>query len=526
MDDKQRSMSGRKWVVALALIMIGACTTAMLAMTIILYRSAVHEQGQLLRITAQGQARLIEAIARHHAREASAGINGPSHHSFDETLRQIIDAHGRHAGFLRTGEFMVARRDGDLIVFVTRNRLDPDERSAPAPIDSTWAEPMRRALQGRSGAMIGLDYRGKTVLAAHEPVAVMDLGIVAKVDLAEIRAPFVVSALSAGAAALAVVLVGTALFFRISTPIITRLEHHARNQEQEIEERKTAEESMRRFAHIVSLSRDQVALIGANYAYEAANDAYLQAHAMTRDEMIGRTVMDVFGQEFFDASIRSRAERCMAGEHIRHQDWFDLPGTGRVFMDSSLSPYLDAQGQVKGFAVAARDITELKRITDALSESEREFRIVTDGVPALIGYVDADRRYGFTNKGFETWLGLSRSASRGMYVWEAHGDDGYADLKPAIDLVLTGRRTKLEKFFPESRLGPIHLKGDLVPDLDADGNVLGCFVLLTIREEERLAQMQEAIRTLRDQLRDAGIEPEVDDPLRNVTRSWINPDHG
>jgi len=518
-------MSGRRRVLVLALIMIGACATVMLAMTVILYRHNVQEQGELLQITAQSQARLIEAIARHDLTEASMLPEGdPRRDSFKETLKQVIDAHGRSAGFLRTGEFTLARREGDSIVFLTRHRLNTVERPPPVRFDSNLAEPMRRALRGMSGVMIGLDYRGGKVLAAHEPVGVLDLGIVAKVDMAEIRAPFIVSGLAAAAAALAVVLAGTALFFRIGNPMVERLEQHARDLEQEIEERELAQERLGRFAHIVSISNDLLALVDEHHVYVAANDTYLQAHAKTLDEVIGHTVMELFGEEFFNAVIKPRSERCLAGEYVRHQDWFDMRGIGRVYMDATLSPYRGPQGEIRGFAIAARDITELKRVEDALRASEREFRIVTDGVPALIGYVDADRRYQFTNKAFETWLGVSRQESRGRFVWEIHGDDGYADLKPAVDHVFLGRRTRVEKFFPDSKKGPIHLHGDLVPDLNAKGEVSGCFVLLTVRQERRLAEMQAAVGILRDQLEEAGLQPAAEDPLKGVTREWSNPD--
>jgi len=50
---------------------------------------------------------------------------------------------------------------------------------------------MVKALKGESGSMIGSDYRRVSVLAAYEHVDVFNLGIVRKIDFAEIRAPFI-----------------------------------------------------------------------------------------------------------------------------------------------------------------------------------------------------------------------------------------------------------------------------------------------------------------------------------------------
>ncbi len=75
------------------------------------------------------------------------------------------------------------------------------------------------------------------MLAAHEPVAVLDLGIVAKIDMTEIRAPFVRAGIISGTGAVVVVLLGTVLFRRVSAPILERqkLEEVLRQAHTELE---------------------------------------------------------------------------------------------------------------------------------------------------------------------------------------------------------------------------------------------------------------------------------------------------
>ena len=233
-----KHMSARRRFLLLTLIMVGACAMVMAVITIILYRHEINQQREMLQVTAKSQARLIEAVARFDAKTFSTIKNANQDYDASlSTLSQIIDAHERYEGFGKTGEFTLARRDGESIIFVLRHRHGAVERPLPVDFDSDLAEPMRMALQGLSGTIIGLDYRGETVLAAHEPVAVLNLGIVAKIDLTEIHAPFIRSSLTAAAIALFIVLVGTALFFWISNPMIKRLETHSRNLEKEIKER-------------------------------------------------------------------------------------------------------------------------------------------------------------------------------------------------------------------------------------------------------------------------------------------------
>ena len=183
MDDYRR-------IFLLILIMTAVAAGIGIAAITVLYDTAFEEERARLVETAQSQARLMEAVARFDLVYSSDYPDGP----LAATTAQIRDAHEQYLGFGRTGEFTLARREGDNIIFVLRHRHSQLDQPEPVPFDSNLAEPMRRALSGRSGTMIGLDYRGETVLAAYEPVAVLELGIVAKIDLAEVHAPFLTAA--------------------------------------------------------------------------------------------------------------------------------------------------------------------------------------------------------------------------------------------------------------------------------------------------------------------------------------------
>ncbi len=214
-------MSGYKRILLLILIMAVVVTATTGVALTLLYDTAFEEERARLTDTVKVQARLMEAVARFdsqfsqydHPEGAAAA-----------TISQIKDALENFTGFGETGDFLLARGQGEMIVFILTRRHQNVDEPKPVPFDSDLAEPMRRALLGRSGSLVGPDYRGKTVLAAYEPVAVLKLGVVAKIDLAEIRAPFIRTGAVVSAIAFLIVMVGTGFFFLVSDPMIRHLE--------------------------------------------------------------------------------------------------------------------------------------------------------------------------------------------------------------------------------------------------------------------------------------------------------------
>jgi PAS domain S-box-containing protein len=75
---------------------------------------------------------------------------------------------------------------------------------------------------------------------------------------------------------------------------------------------------------------------------------------------------------------------------------------------------------------------------DLLRSSESQLRDITDNMPALLSYVDADQLYRFHNRAYEEALGLSAAQIDGRHMREVLGEEIYQSNLAAIEQVLAG----------------------------------------------------------------------------------------
>jgi signal transduction histidine kinase len=203
----------------LILIMTGVAMTMTFAAILLLYQTAYEEEKARLVEVAQSQARLMEAVARFDMQYSQNYPEGTE----AATLSQFIDAHKKFEGFGDTGEFLLAREKEGKIVFILSHRHSNLMIPQSLALDSPLGIPMRLALEGKSGTRVGPDYRNEAVLAAYEPIKKLNLGLVAKIDLKEIRSPFYQAALMTMGVASAVISVGIFLFWRFSNPMVEEI---------------------------------------------------------------------------------------------------------------------------------------------------------------------------------------------------------------------------------------------------------------------------------------------------------------
>ncbi len=319
---------------------------AILVTLVALYGVGFEQQRERLIETAHSQARLIEAIADFNARYSEQDVPGGA---FAATMTQIRTAHGRFQGFGETGEFTLAKRDGDQIVFLLQHRHTNLSDSASVPFASDLAAPMQRALSGKSGTLVGRDYRGVDVLAAYEPVLPLGLGIVAKIDLAEVRAPYIRAGLLSGGVSLVIIIMGVWAFQRIGNPLIRRLEQNER-----------------RYRTVFESSSDALVLIGETL--EQCNPPACRLFGVDSKDIVGGTLADV--------SPPTQPDGLGSAQEIRARTLDAMSGVAQAFhwqclhKDGSL---IETEVTMNALEVDDRQLvlTSLRDVT-AEREAERE----------------------------------------------------------------------------------------------------------------------------------------------------------
>ncbi len=220
----------------------------------------------------------------------------------------------------------------------------------------------------------------------------------------------------------------------------------------DITNRKREEEALERYKNIVSSTTDAIAYLDENYRYILANNAYEDFSGVNLDDFIGMTVAEYLGKELFEEKIKPNLDKCLNGEIVNYQQWFEYPTKGKRFVDVTYFPYRDGENHISGVIANTRDITERNQAEKDLERVRYSIENLTESV-LWVGeegsFID------FNNTSCER-LGYSREEMIKMYVsdidphfsqerWPTH----WEEMKNQGKLILeTVHRTKNNQLIP------------------------------------------------------------------------------
>jgi PAS domain S-box-containing protein len=168
-----------------------------------------------------------------------------------------------------------------------------------------------------------------------------------------------------------------------------------------------------------------------------------------------------------------------------------LPSGQRIVILGNARPLFDDEGEVRGSVASFLDITERKRVEDALLIAKREWEQTFDHIPDLIAILDADQNIVRVNKAMVEHLRLpSHEHCVGLKCYRCvHGTDSPPSFCPHGQTLIDGREHVAEVH--EERLGGDFLVST-TPIFDTLGKIKG--TVHVARNITELKKTEEALR--------------------------------
>ncbi len=161
------------------------------------------------------------------------------------------------------------------------------------------------------------------------------------------------------------------------------------------------EESAKVQQTILNASEALVFLLDKNGILIASNDKFAERMRLKSDRVTGTPIYNILPEEVFRARKIPFEQVISSGKPVTFVDSRD-----ETWFENNLYPILDESGEVVSVAVYARDITEQRRVTEALRASEEQYRTLAETAHDMIFTINRDGRIGYVNSFGAKFLGL------------------------------------------------------------------------------------------------------------------------
>jgi len=269
-----------------------------------------------------------------------------------------------------------------------------------------------------------------------------------------------------------------------------------------ITERKRREEDLRHFRVAMDATIDSIYVTDlATMRFVEVNGAACRRLGYTREQLLKLGPQDVLVADR-EQLRRMYDEVIAAGERGTSAETHYLTSDGRSGWTELHRRALRSES---GWLIVTlgRDITERKQAEQALRESERELRLITDAVPAVITYTDADERMRFCNIAMARLVERPPETIVNRTMREIFGDDGYRALEPHVRRALAGEDVHFEHTQVKADGDFLDFSMKYLPRRNERGEVEGFYALATdITEIRRLERLKsEFVSTVSHELR-------------------------
>ena len=273
----------------------------------------------------------------------------------------------------RSAETLLVRRDGESVLYLNELRHQKDTALKLRFPMSRKDLPAVMAVEGRSGVVYGIDYRGVRVMAALRGIPGSAWAIVSKEDEVEVFEAWRFSSVFILALLLVCAAAGTAVFMMF-------WERNEKSRYIALFETEAAWHASEERYRITLMSiGDGVIATDANGAVRLMNPVAEALTGWSHGEASGRPLEDVFRivAEATRRTVENPVRRVVREGHVvglaNHSLLLSRAGREHSIADSG-APIRDTNGEIVGVVLVFRDQTDMRRAEEALRQSEEHYR--------------------------------------------------------------------------------------------------------------------------------------------------------
>ena len=172
----------------------------------------------------------------------------------------------------------------------------------------------------------------------------------------------------------------------------------------------------------------------------------------------------------------------------------------------------DAAGRPLKVTGTNADVTTRRRAEELITAREKQLRLITDSVPAMIMELDAADLIRYCNARYVEYFNLASETLYGKTIRECFGQAAHERFSAHRDRVHAGQPASYERTLVLPNRPEARLQVQIVPRMERGGEYTGCYFMVEdITERERLAKMKE------DFIR--GVTHELRTPLQAIRAS-------